>query len=134
MELNSIPLFAMLSKRMAWLHERQRVLAQNIANSDTPNYKPKDLKELDFKRLVASENRRIAVSSTRAGHMSGVPRPTHFRDSQQRETFEVAPDGNAVVVEEQLMKVAETNAAFQLTTNLYKKHLAMIRLVIGRGS
>ena len=39
MDLNSIPLMSMLAKRMAWLNQRQSVLAQNVANVNTPNYK-----------------------------------------------------------------------------------------------
>jgi len=51
MDLNKIPVFAAITKRMHWLNQRQKVLADNIANSDTPGYAPKDLKEINFKRI-----------------------------------------------------------------------------------
>ena len=44
----TLGIFSKLATRMAWLGRRQQVLAQNIANADTPNYKPMDLKPLDF--------------------------------------------------------------------------------------
>jgi flagellar basal-body rod protein FlgB len=39
----------MISRRMDWLSQRQTVLSQNVANADTPNYQPRDLKTLDFR-------------------------------------------------------------------------------------
>ena len=54
MDLSKIPLFTMLTERMAWLNKRQAVLAQNIANADTPGYKPKDPAPVDFEVIVIS--------------------------------------------------------------------------------
>lgn len=45
MNLKSMPLFGLMGRRMAWLTQRQMVLSQNIANADTPGYKPKDLRK-----------------------------------------------------------------------------------------
>jgi flagellar basal-body rod protein FlgB len=45
-------LFQLISARMSWLSQRQAVLSQNIANADTPDYRPKDLRVADFTRLV----------------------------------------------------------------------------------
>ncbi len=53
MELDKIALFGLVKKRLAWLAQRQEVLAKNIANADTPGYKPRDLKAFDFKQLVS---------------------------------------------------------------------------------
>jgi len=52
MDIGHIPLFAAFSKRMAWLTARQTVLAENVANANTPGYMAKDLKELDFKNRI----------------------------------------------------------------------------------
>ena len=48
MSMNDIPGLAVLRTRMQWHQERQRVLAENVANSDTPNFKPRDLVEPKF--------------------------------------------------------------------------------------
>ncbi|MGI9490897.1 MAG: flagellar basal body rod protein FlgB, partial [Geminicoccaceae bacterium] len=61
---------------MGWLSQRQAVLAQNIANADTPNFRPKDLNAKDFLRLaqgVASQPTRIAVQKTDQSHLGGKP-------------------------------------------------------------
>ena len=48
MPVSDIPLFSMLRTRMQWHQERQKVLAENVANADTPNFRTRDLKPLDF--------------------------------------------------------------------------------------
>lgn len=45
-------IFAVLGKRMEWLSQRQRVLADNIANADKPNYVPRDLNEGEYQRVL----------------------------------------------------------------------------------
>ena len=50
MSLSSMSIFAMAQSKMSWLGQRQTVLAQNIANADTPSYRAKDLEALDFQK------------------------------------------------------------------------------------
>ena len=53
MDLPDVPLMAMLRERMNWLHQRQDVLSENVANADTPNYVARDLKPLDFEQTLS---------------------------------------------------------------------------------
>ena len=134
MDLGSISLFAMLSERMAWLTKRQQVLAHNIANANTPGYIPKDLEPVDFKRMAENASGRIAVSTTNGGHLSGSsPSNAAYRVIEPTDDIEMTPSGNAVALEEELMKVSETVMDHQITANLYSKHLNMIRMVLGRA-
>ena len=55
MDLNGIPLFSLISGRMSWLSARQSVLAENVANGDTPNYVARDLKPLDFQNMISGQ-------------------------------------------------------------------------------
>ena len=107
MDLSKIPLFSMLNDRMAWLGQRQEVLAHNIANADTPGFVPSDLVPVDFAKLAQAEVRHIDVTATDAGHLVGASRPTTFRQTEQTGAYETTPSGNAVVLEEQLMKVSQ---------------------------
>lgn len=50
MDMNKLPIFAMVTQRMAWLTKRQEVPAQNIANADTPGYRPRDLTAQSFRK------------------------------------------------------------------------------------
>ncbi len=52
MPINDIPILAMLRERMQWQQARQQVLAENVANADTPDYQAKDLAPLDFSQAI----------------------------------------------------------------------------------
>lgn len=135
MDFSKIALFSALTKRMAWLGERQKVLAQNIANSDTPNYVPRDLKPIDFRGLVESTSRGVTMSVTHARHLAGGnPAPAKFDVEEQTDVYEMTPAGNAVVLEEQLLKVSETVMDYQVMANLYRKHVGMIKMALGRSN
>ncbi|MDA0262199.1 MAG: flagellar basal body rod protein FlgB [Proteobacteria bacterium] len=134
MDLSKIPLFAQLKGKMDWLTQRQRVLAENIANADTPGYVPKDLKPIDFSRQVAAAERKLKVASTRSGHIRPKISNAQFRSNEQRDPYEVAPAGNAVVLEEQMIKVAETQIDYQLMTSIYKKNLGFFKMALGKRS
>lgn len=134
MGLNNLPIFAIMTKQMAWLTKRQEVLAQNIANADTPDYRPKDLLPLKFRDMLRpSKLRGLEMKTTNGAHMSQVLQKSSFRAATQKQTYETAPDGNAVVIEEQLMKVSENQGSYRLVTNLYRKHVNMIRIALGQG-
>ena len=137
MDLNKIPVFAALTKRMSWLNQRQKVLADNIANADTPGYTPRDLNEINFKRELNRTNvksMRMDVSSERHIVPRGVDRSEiEFGTKKQKDMYETAPDGNSVVLEQQLMNVTETRMDYELMTNLYRKHMGMLRTALGRG-
>lgn len=133
MDLGKLPLFDLLTRRMSWLGQRQDVLSQNIANANTPDYAPQDLKPMGFGETLRRLNP-VEPALTSALHMPGTAtrRPSPFRAGEQDKSYEVAPDGNAVVLEEQMFKVAETQMDYQLITNLYRKHVDMIKTAIGR--
>ena len=129
MDLNKIPLFASLTRRMDWLNQRQRVLAQNIANADTPNYTAHDLKPLDFRDFL--DGRRVQMAATDTKHIGFNKRQQgDFRSLKDKETYDKSPDKNSVVLEEQLIQVAESRMDYEMMTNLYKKHLGMLKLAL----
>ena len=132
MDFNKITVIAAMKKRLAWLSERQEVLAENIANSDTPDRKARDLQAFDFNRLVRREFLRVGMDMTNPSHLA--PRRTRSRDfieEESRRSYETAPAGNAIIIEEQMLKLSKTGADHKLMTELYKKHLAMFRMAIG---
>lgn len=134
MDFGKLPIFDILARRMGWLGQRQEVLATNIANADTPKYRPKDLVEDPFKRLLASETRPVQMAATKPGHMSGSkPSASAGSEGEKMKPYETAPSGNAVVLEQQMVKVAETQMDFQMMSSLYRKHLDMFRTALGRG-
>jgi len=124
-------LFSLLSKRMDWLGQRQKVLAQNIANADTPEYVPHDLKPQDFRRLVERQSTgMLQPTATQAGHIQTSSLRSDNRGIEEKAPYESAPSGNSVVLEEQLIKVAQTQNDYNAITNLYKKQVAMVKMAL----
>lgn len=134
MDLNKLTLFTMVKERMGWLSRRQEVLAQNVANSDTPNYKPNDLKAIDFKKVLQGQNNRIPLAVTSPMHVAGNRTASSpYGMQENRQPYETSPDGNAVVLEEQMAKIGETQLQYSMTAELYRKHISMIKIAIGKG-
>jgi flagellar basal-body rod protein FlgB len=124
-------LFSLLGKRMDWLGQRQKVLAQNIANADTPEFVPHDLKPQEFRRMVErSFSPMLKPAATQTGHIQSSSLRADDRSIEQKERYETAPSGNAVVLEEQLIKVAQTQNDYNAITNLYKKQVAMMKMAL----
>lgn len=131
MDLSSIGLFDMARKKMGWTGQRQAVLSQNIANANTPHYRARDLEELDFGARVGKVSA-VNLSKTAGQHLQGTSQKPAFRveRSDRRDLYEINPDGNHVILEEQLMKVADNQAQFQLASNVYRKNLQMFRMAL----
>lgn len=131
MDFSKITLFSMMKSKMSYLSERQDVLAQNIANADVPGYKAKDLGKLDFENMAQVAAHKLSLRTTEAGHIQPKIEAPEYRAEKTRKTYETNPTKNQVVIEEQMMKVAETNMQYQATTNLYKKMSDMFKTAIG---
>ncbi len=134
MDLSKIPLLSMLTQRMAWLGQRQETLAQNVANVDTPGYKPRDVGAIDFLGLARNASRRVRLAATDARHLAGGVRAPAFREEVRKPALGSGSASNTVVLENELTKVAETVMEHQLMADLYRKHVKMIRTALGRGS
>ena len=134
MDMNDFPVFRMIKGKLNWLAERQRVLAANVANADTPNYRPSDLKEVDFRNPTAGDRFAVTLARTHPSHRALSGAAGQHRAEHQRDTYETVPSGNAVVLEEQLVKVAKNQGDYALITQLYRKHLQMFRIALGRQS
>jgi flagellar basal-body rod protein FlgB len=129
MDPSSLPLFDLAQQRLAWTDRRQEVLAQNIANLNTPNWQAKDLKP--FAQALAGIAA-PALARTDPGHLAG----TQDTGTQSLLTIQASarePDGNAVSLDDQLTKVADTATSQAIATTLYKKYMSMFSLALGYG-
>jgi flagellar basal-body rod protein FlgB len=116
---------------MDWLGQRQKVLAQNVANADTPDYVPHDLKPQQFRRMVERQYLpTLKPEATRAGHIQSSSLRADDRSIEQKDRYETAPSGNAVILEEQLINVTQTQNDYNAITNLYKKQVAMFKMAL----
>jgi flagellar basal-body rod protein FlgB len=133
MDLSRTPLFAMISQRMGWLSERQRVIAQNVANADTPGYQTRDLQPLDFGRLLSSLRQHLTPTTTDGNHIAPSTSSGSSANRERTQPFETTLSGNSVSLEREMTKAADSAVDYQLVTNIYRRQLNMLRTAIGRG-
>ena len=134
MAITDIPLMQAMGAKMSYLDTRQSVIAQNIANADTPNYRARELTDVDFGSIlkdVASKSLRLERTNEKHQTLGGDIGDA--RETKREITYEVAPAGNAVIIEEQMVKATETTMDFNLLTNLMRKNVGMIRTALGRS-
>jgi flagellar basal-body rod protein FlgB len=123
--------FALSAARLAHASQRNAVIARNVAHADTPGFRAQDVAAFDFGHTVAAAA--AQPKATRPGHAVGstpLGRPeAEVRDAQATDE---APNGNTVSLEEQMVLATETRGDFELAATLYAKHLALLRMAIGR--
>jgi flagellar basal-body rod protein FlgB len=132
MPISDLPILSMLRTKMHWHEERQRVLAENVANADTPRFRPNDLLPPDL-QARRSPLASLTLAQTDPAHLAGgVPSGSAF-DSQLTHEFEVVPSGNGVNLEDEMMKVASNQIDYQAATALYTRSLGLIKIAMGKG-
>jgi flagellar basal-body rod protein FlgB len=134
MSINDLPVLAALRTKMQWHQERQRVLSENVSNSDTPNFRPRELVEPKFDRTgaVTGSMGQLALTVTSASHMAPSGAASSF-DQNRNAGFETRPAGNAVNLEDEMMKSASNQMDYAAAASLYSKSLHLLKTAIGKG-
>src|ERR1700748_1851146 len=127
MDLHDLPLLSMLRERMSWLNQRQDTLSQNVANADTPRYVARDLKEQDFDQLLNGAGSGTKMMTTNVRHIAISSSHTGKFEDQETPDQESNPNGNAVSLEVEMIKVADTQAQYAAAANLYSKAITMMK-------
>ena len=131
MPISDIPIFSMLRTKLQWNQERQHILAENVANADTPEFKPTDLAPVSFDPATAHGVAPVALWRTSAGHLASTEDAASFKLQAGRD-FEVVPTGNAVNLDDEMLKVAANQMEFQTASALYTRGLGLIKTAIGK--
>lgn len=122
-------LFASLASRLQFLSARTNVIAENIANADTPGYVARDLSASDFSKRVSVHA--LQVSDPR--HIAAAPAGSRGARSHPAPDGEASLNGNKVSIETQMMKLSETRMDYQLASSVYRKSVDLIRLAARGG-
>lgn len=123
---------AAMKARLNFLSERQNTLSMNIANADTPKFKAKDLEPVDFNALIHKEKRVVHLKTTSDAHMDTKRNITKYDVIKNESPYETKPNGNNVILEEQMVKMANNNMEYQETLSLVRKITSMLKMAIGR--
>lgn len=133
MAVTDLPLFQALKSKMQWHQARQGVLAENIANADTPGYQARDVKEYSFQDHIGRQAFGLSTATTKAGHIAVSISGQGKVKTEEHDTFEITPSGNSVVLEEQMMKITANQIDYQAATTLYTKGLGLIRKALSKS-
>jgi flagellar basal-body rod protein FlgB len=131
MAITDIPLFSMLRTRMHWHQERQRLLAENVSNADTPKYRPHDLAPPQFDPGHASV-RPVALARTESAHIAASTSASGRFQAARLGGYDVRPTGNAVNLEDEMIKVASNQMDYQAVTTLYQRSIGLIKTAVGK--
>ena len=124
--LENLTLLNLASEAARHAAARHRVIAENVANADTPGYRARDVK--DFSSIVKES---FTARATRPGHAG-------FGDhTGAAQTFELAlpptPNGNTVNIEDQALRAVQTQGQHALALAVYAKAVDILRLGLGRA-
>jgi flagellar basal-body rod protein FlgB len=135
MAVDNIPLLSMLKSQFGYLNQQQRGIAVNVANSDTPGFVPTDLKPFNYsvpsKAIAPGGTLSLAPVQTDAAHLAG-PEAAKGKvwQTQSSPDSEARLDGNQVVLEEQMMKLAKARGDYESAVSIYQKSISLIQLAL----
>jgi flagellar basal-body rod protein FlgB len=137
---DDIPLFGMLKSRLGYLTERQKLVAQNVANADTPGYRPSDLKAFSFQASLMSQGagsayrggpnaptNGVQMMATSASHLAPAKAPSAWRETAGADS-ETTLDGNSVSLEDQMLKMTDARMNYDAAISFYQKSMNMLRM------
>ncbi len=107
---------------------RQKILSNNLANANTPNFRRSDV---DFAAVFAQVNS-IPVEITHKNHINikGNNNQSHIK---QDKSNLMRNDGNNVDVDREMMFLLENQLHYQAMADVVSRNLSMLRSVIGEG-
>jgi len=133
MPISQIPIFSMLRTKMQWHQERQKLLAENVSNADMPKFKPRDLAPPKFDGGTPAGGASVGLARTSPAHFAGANSAAGTQFQPERNArFEVRPAGNAVNLEDEMLKVAANQMDYQAATALYARSLGLIKTALGK--
>lgn len=133
MGLTSLPLFSALSDKMRWHQQRQSLLAQNVANAETPGYRGQDLRPFTVER-AEGQLAMTAPSGAAPGHIALAPIGGATGFAVGHSGFAVTPGGNSVTLEDEMMKVTGNQMDYQAVTTLYTRSMRLLKTALGRSA
>jgi flagellar basal-body rod protein FlgB len=137
MAINDLPILSALRTKMQWHQERQRVLAENIPHTNTPTITPRARNAPNFDSnatpsAVGGTMGSLAMMRTSSSHIGVSGGAQTFNGDGGNSGFLTRPAGNAVNLEDQMMKVSANQMDYAAATSLYSRSLGLLKTAIGK--
>lgn len=120
--------FSLASQKMQWLSARQKVIAENVANADTPGFKARETSS--FQDMLKNNAPQSSLAVTRVGHIAGTEPASNVRVDTDESSWATSIDGNSVVLEQQAIKANEVSESYRLAASLYRKGYELLTLSV----
>jgi flagellar basal-body rod protein FlgB len=133
MAMGDLPIFAALKNRMQWHQTRQTLLAENVANAETPGYRGRDLAPFSIESTARRSGTNVTTTATNRNHYSVGGDPSRAMGARTMNSFEVMPEGNGVTLEEEMMKVTTNQMDYQAATTLYTRSMRLMKIALGKN-
>ncbi|MCO6187128.1 flagellar basal body rod protein FlgB [Rhizobium sp. L1K21] len=131
--MEPIGIIALASKQAEWLTVRQSVVADNIANVNTPNFKTKDVNSFnDVLNSQSSQTSHVSLVTTNARHMNINDNSHDGIAVREQSGLAVSAAGNSVAIAHEMMKSGKIRQEYQLNTGLVKALNNMLMSTIGK--
>jgi len=122
-----------LTEKMKWHQTRQQLLAENVANAETPGYRGRDLKAFSAEPSMRPlSTASVTTIATQPNHIVAASSSSVAFGAQAMNDFEVTPEGNGVTLEDEMMKVTSNQMDYQAVTTLYSRSLKILKTALGR--
>ena len=120
--MEPIHLFDLAAKQAQWLSVSQSVIAANVSNANTPQYKAQTVQPF----ADVMERTQLELASTNPAHFDLSQADRQSVAFKPDQSWETTDSGNSVSIEQEMMKAGEVNRSFALNTNLVKAFHGML--------
>ena len=134
MNLDQIPLLALIKGKLGYDNQRQQLISENVANADTPGFAPSDLKQFTADKVLKPQMTMAAVSAsvTNAAHIAPQAKATMTWKTETAPDSESTIDGNQVALEDQMLKMSNARMDFDTAITLYQQSLGLLKMAARR--
>lgn len=132
MPLDINKVFAPHERVLTAASQRMELLAANLANADTPNYKARDI---DFRAALAAADQQstVTMAATSRGHVQGAGAAGGRAESLYRVPDQPTLDGNTVDAQKESAAIAETATRYQASLTFLDQRIRGLRMAITGG-
>jgi len=139
MRPDDVSLLTLLRENLRYNSDRQRVIANNVANANTPGYTPQDIPQSEFEQALEArmQSRRttaggLSMRTSASGHIapSGSSLSARSWSTSDAPDSETTVNGNSVVLEEQMVRAQETRMRYESALSLYQKSIGLLRMAV----
>jgi len=124
--MDQVYLFGIASQRAAWLSNRQAVVAENVANADTPGYTAKEI--ASFEDTLKATQSQLAGSSPM--HFASLATDEDGAALTDKYSWDVENTRKPVVMEQEMLKAGEISRAYSLDTSIVKAFHRMLLMTV----